>query len=220
VGAFSGPLTLSKLFVRGQLPADFKKTAPDRIRLRAFAPLEPDAEVEESLGWAVVSSPLDLELDHEKVFFGSYVNLALRIDRYRLPPALVQAHFQEACREALVKGKREALSKADKKELLARVSLRLKKRVLPSMIAFDFSWNLDTMVAYFWSQSAKAIERLSAHFETTFGLELVTNSPYMAARERSLNETQLRALDAVESTPLHAARKTRETREVQEAREE
>jgi len=75
--------------------------------------------------------------------------------------------FPGSLPEALAKGKREALSKAEKKELMARVSLRLKKRVLPNMAAFDFSWNLDTMVAYFWSQSAKAVERLSAHFEAT-----------------------------------------------------
>jgi hypothetical protein len=210
VGALSGSLTVSKLFVRGDLPADFKKTSPDRVRLRAFAPLEPDEDVDERVGWCVIASPLELKLDHEQVFWGSYVNLGLRIDRYRLPPALLQAHFQEACREALAKSKREALSKSEKKELMARVSLKLRRKVLPVMACYDFSWNLDTMVAYFWSQSARAMDRLSALFEATFGLELMTNSPYVAARERRLNEAQLGALDAAEPTPLHAARKARE----------
>ncbi len=210
MGAFSGPLTVSKLFVRGPLPADLKRTALDRIQLRAFAPLEPDDEVDERVGWCVVSSPLELKLEHEQVFWGSYVNLGLRVDRYRLPPALVQAHFQEACREALAKSKREALSKSEKKELMARVSLKLRRKVLPAMSCFDFCWNLDTMVAYFWSQSARAFDRLGTLFEATFGLELVPNSPYVAARERHLSEAKLAALDAVEATPLHAARKARE----------
>ena len=210
MGAFSGSLTVSKLFVRGQLPADFKKTSLDRIRLRAFAPLEPDDDVDERVGWCVISSPLDLDLVHEQVFWGSYVNLGLRIDRYRLPAAVLQAHFQAACREALAKSKRETLSKSEKKELMARVSLKLRRKVLPAMSCFDFSWNLDTMVAYFWSQSARSLDRLGALFEATFGLELVPNSPYVAARERHLSEAQLGALDAVEATPLHAARKARE----------
>jgi recombination associated protein RdgC len=210
VGALSGPLTVSKLFVRGQLPADFKKIAPDRIRLRAFTPLEPDEEENERMGWCVVSSPLELSLDHEQVFWGSYINLGLRIDRYRLPPAILQAHFQEACREVLAKSKRDALSKSEKKELMARVSLKLRRKVLPTMACFDFSWNLDTMVAYFWSQSAKAVDRLGALFEATFGLELAPNSPYVAARALSLGQAELEALDKTEPTPLHAARKARE----------
>ncbi|MFC1641415.1 hypothetical protein ACFL5O_01815 [Myxococcota bacterium] len=211
MGAISGSLTVSKLFVRGELPGDCKKTFPERIRLRVFTPLQPDEDSDERIGWCVVSSPLDLELDHEKIFVGSYLTLGLRIDRYRLPPPIVQAHYQEACREALARSKREALSKAEKKELMARVSLKLRRKVLPAMACFDFSWNLDTQTAFLWTQSAKVIERLSALFEATFGLELMPNSPYVAARERPLGEGQLAILEEVEATPFHAARKGRES---------
>ena len=207
MGALAGPLTVAKLSVQGQLPDDFKESFVKRIQLRAFQPLTPEEDVEERIGWTAISSPLDLELSHENVFYNSYLNLGLRVDKWRLPSTILKAHVVAAQRERLEKTGKERLSKTEKDEILARVSLRLKKKLMPTMRAFDFSWNLDTMTAWFWSQSPRTVEMLSVLFEQTFGLELVLHSPYIAATELDLTKSERAALSAVEATPFHAARR-------------
>jgi hypothetical protein len=207
VGALAGPLTVAKLSVIGELPEDFRDTFIEHIQLRVFEPLSPDEDVEERAGWCVVGSPLDLELSHESVFFNSYLNLGLRIDKWHLPTTLLKAQFEDGLRERLEKSGKERLTKTEKDELKIRLALRLKKKLIPSMKHFDFVWNLDTGVAYFWSQSPKTAELLSVLFERTFGLELALHSPYFAATELDLTKRERKALDAVDPTPFHGAKK-------------
>lgn len=207
MGAFGGPLTFSKLWVRGELPEGFRDRFVKHLRLRTFQPLSPEDDADERVGWCVVGSPMDLELGHENVYYGSYLAVGVRVDRWRLPTTVLKAEIAEATRAALAKSGRERLTKAEKDDLKLRVSSRLRKKVLPSMRAADFVWNLDAGVAYFFNQSAKAIEQLGVLFEQTFGLELALDCPYLAAVERHLSDAELEVLAAVEPAPLHAARK-------------
>jgi hypothetical protein len=207
LGAFSGPLTVSKLWVRGELPDGFRDRFIKHLRLRTFQPLTADDDADERVGWCVVGSPLELELGHENVYYGSYLAVGVRADRWRLPTTVLKAELAEATRAALAKSGRERLTKAEKDDLKQRVATRLKKKLLPSMRAADFVWNLDAGVAYFFKQSAKAIEQLSVLFEATFGLELALDCPYLAAVERRLGDSELEVLAAVEPAPLHTARK-------------
>ncbi len=207
MGALAGPLTVAKLSVRGDLPANFRDTFIEHIQLRAFEPLTPEEDVEERMGWCAVGSPLDLSLDHEKVFFNSYLNLGFRIDKWRLPTTLLQAQYEAALRERKERSGKERLTKTEKDELKLRIALRLKKKVIPTMKHFDFVWNLDTSVAYFWSQSPKTVEVLGVLFEQTFGLELALHSPYFSATQLDLTKRERKALDAVDPTPFHGAKK-------------
>jgi DNA recombination-dependent growth factor C len=200
-------LTVSKLWVRGELPDDHRDQFLKHIRRRAFEPLTPDDDTDERAGWCVVGSPLDLELDDEKVFFGSYVALGVRVDRWRLPSGLFKAQLADAMREMLTRTGRERLSRAEKDDLKLRVATRMKKKTFPAMRQTDFVWNLDRQIAFFWSHSQKTIDQLSVLFEQTFGLELALDCPYLAAVERGLSEPEVERLDAVEPTPFHAGRR-------------
>jgi recombination associated protein RdgC len=220
VGALAGPLTVAKLTVRGELPDDFRDTFIEHIQLRVFEPLTPDEEIEERMGWCVVGSPLNLELGHENVFYNSYLNLGLRIDKWQLPTTLLQAQYEGALRERLEKSGKERLTKTEKDELKLRIASRLKKKLIPTMKHFDFVWNLDTGIAYFWSQSPRAIDMLSVLFEQTFGLELALHSPYFAATELDLTKRERKALDLVDPTPFHGAKKKLDMPEKRDAEEE
>ncbi|MBN2192800.1 MAG: recombination-associated protein RdgC [Polyangiaceae bacterium] len=212
MGALAGPLTVAKFTVRGELTDDFHTTFLKAIRHRAFKPLTPDEEAEERIGWCAVGSPLDAELSHDAVFYNSYLNLGLRIDKWRLPATLLKAELNDAIAERLQKTGKERLGKTEKDELKDRIATRLKKRILPSMRHFDLVWNLDSMVLWFWSQSQKTQEQLSVLFEQTFGLELVLHSPYVAATALDLTESEAQALSTVEATPFHAAKKAERER--------
>jgi hypothetical protein len=207
LGALSGTLTVTKFFVRGSLPKDFRDRYIKSIQLRAFRPLLPDDDTESRAGWCVVSSPLDVELDHESVYYNAYLNLGLRIDAWKLPPALLKAQVEQSVRDHLAKSGRERLSRVERDTIKLRTAAKLKRKLLPAMRHFDFSWNLDAMEARCWSQSLKVHDQLSLLFEQTFGLELVPNSPYIQATQLPITESALDNLSRLDPTPFHTTRR-------------
>lgn len=204
MGALKGSISYSKHFVRGELPEGFRDTFVERIRLRSFRPLTPDEE-EPRVGWCSIENPLDVELDHNKVFFNSYLNLGLRIDRWMIPGPLFKAHFSAAEREHLAKRGRDKLTKREKEELTTVVSRRLRKQLVPVMKVIDLSWNLDSGVVRFWNQSARLVETLGEIFEDTFQLDLVAESPFTAAARLGLTEAHERAFAMLTPAVFHAA---------------
>ncbi len=193
MGALKGSISYSKHYVRGELPADFRDTFVESIRLRAFCPLGLDDD-EPRVGWCSIEDPLDCELDHGKVYFNAYLNLGLRIDRWQIPGPLFKAHFAEAERERLARRGRDKLGKREKEELTTTVSRRLRKQLIPVMKVVDLSWNLDTGVVRFWNQSPRLVEILGELFEATFGLDLVPESPFTAAARLGLAEAHEQAI--------------------------
>ncbi|MCA9644464.1 MAG: hypothetical protein KC492_27415, partial [Myxococcales bacterium] len=125
------------------------------IKLRKFEPLTAEDEESERSGWCVIDRVFDLEFDHEKVFYNSYLNIGMRVDRWRVPPALLKAQLQEAEEELKAKKGLNKLGRAQKADLKQRITIRLRKRTLPVMRAYDVSWNLDTGVVLFWSNSRR-----------------------------------------------------------------
>ncbi len=202
MGALAGSLTFTRFFVRGELPTRFRDKFVESIRLRTFEPLTPESEDQEHVGWCAVGRVLDLELDHEKVFYNSYINLGLRMDRWRVPGALLRAHLAEAEQEALEKSGRDKLGKREKAELKARIITRLRKKLMPSMKVVDMSWNLDGGVVRFFNQSPRVHEQFMALFEKTFSLELTADSPYISAERLGLRDAELHALSGVDASTL------------------
>jgi hypothetical protein len=196
-------MTYATFHVRGDVEAGFRDRFLKGIQRDAFKQLEVESEAEESVGWVAIEHPFDTELDHDSVFYNSYLNLGLRIDRWRIPAPLFRAYFTEAERKYLAETGRERLSKRDKEELKAVVTLRMKRQSIPTMKVIDLSWNLDTGVVRFWNQSAKTQEVLEELFESTFGLHLVRDTPYVVAMHTGLDEARLDALLDLEPTQVH-----------------
>lgn len=204
MGAFNGPITVSRLWIRGEPEDDFRSAYEKTIRLRTFQPLKPEDEVDERVGWCAAGQALDLELEYEKIFKTHFLTLGLRIDRYRIPPALLKAHLDEAATAYLARTGRERLSKAEKDDLVALTRTKLKRQLLPQMKVVDFVWDLSRGAGWFWSQSPTVIDKLTALFEQTFGLELDIDSPFVAARELKLGKALEPALETVQPSALHA----------------
>jgi hypothetical protein len=76
---------------------------------------------------------------------------------------------------------------------------------VPSMQAVDLVWNLERQVLYFWSRSARLMERLSELFELSFGLKLVLDSPYAAALHALEGKAMQAALQQVTLSPFQEA---------------
>jgi hypothetical protein len=202
VGALKGPLSFSRFQVRGELPSGLHETFLASIRHRAFRPLEPAEDEEERTGWCSIANPFDLDLDHSKVFFTDYLNLGLRVDRWRIPRPLLKTHLAEAERAHLEQRGREKLSRREKKELEFFVAKRLRSQVMPSMRVVDLSWNLSTGMVRFWSNASRSVDGLMELFQESFGLQLVPEGPYTTALRLGLSEKKAKRLDALEPAVL------------------
>ena len=203
MGALSGSMSASRFQVRGDLPKDVRRAYVERIRLRTFEPLAADEEAEERAGWCGLAQPFDLELTASKLFQGPYLTLGVRVDKYRFPPAVLNAELSAASQALRAKNGQEHLSRTQKTELRTRVVQRLRRKYLPSMRAFDVVWNLDKKELYSWSGSAALTGHLEALFELSFGLELVPSSPWVDALSLLTLPEQRKRLAGVELTLLH-----------------
>ena len=203
MGALNGSLTYAKYYVDGDLPADFRDSFTERVQQSTFVPLAAEDEDEERTGWCSIEHPFDLELDRHKIFFNEYLNLGYRTDKWRLPSALVKAHYTEAERKYMADQKKTKVSKREKEDIKAVVEQKLKRQLLPAMKVIDVSWNLHRGELRFWTQSAKVCELFEEFFEETFGVTLVPETAYTSATEYELGDKELGLLEQIEATTFH-----------------
>ncbi|HLV64217.1 MAG TPA: hypothetical protein VKY73_00325 [Polyangiaceae bacterium] len=193
---------MTRFFVRGAPPSDLRKPFLAAIRLRAFQPLDPDGEASEASGWCVLDRPFDLEFEPDKVFEDRFLLLGFRIDRFRVPPAMVRAQMADEEARALARSGKNRLSRNERLELRDKIVRRLRKKLAPSTRTVDVVWDLDGGTVLFFSHSKRVLADFCALFEKTFRLELDEDSPYRAALRANLPRALLRELERVEPTSL------------------
>jgi DNA recombination-dependent growth factor C len=203
VGALSGSLSYSRFFVEGELPPDFKTLYTQAVQQRAFEPLEAESDDEERLGWCNIEHPLDMEFDQTKLFYNEYLNIALRVDKWRIPGGILKAYCTEYERKYLAKNNKEKLGRNEKEDIKAVVTRDLKNKLLPSMKTIDVSWNYHTGVVRFWNQSANTCEVFMELFEKTFEVRLVPDNPYIGALQYEMDDQNTERLAEIEVTVFH-----------------
>ncbi len=179
-GVLKGSITFLKFKVEGELPDDVRQKYMARIRTRAFRPLTPEDEDDVSVGWVPIERPFDDEVVFrtDGVFFGEYLNLGLRLDRWKFPAPLVKARMAAAERAWKQKTGKERISKAEKTELRDLVMRKLRREGVPVTTGFDFSWNMTTGELRFFGRSKNVVEHFYELFEKTFSLRLIPSAPY------------------------------------------
>ena len=207
MGARGGTLTFTRFFTQGALPKDLRRKFLEAAKLRVFEPLKPEDEALEATGWCVMERPFDLELDSAKMFHDSFVLLGFRVDRYRIPGALLKSQIADEEQRQLARGKKTKLSRNEKLEIKDRVVMRLRKKVIPTSKAIDLCWHLDTGVVLFFGHSKRMILDFMALFEKTFGLQLLEDSPHAAATRAELPRELERAFKQIEPLSFSSGRK-------------
>jgi hypothetical protein len=192
--------------VKGALPRDLRERFLKAVRLRAFQPLEPDDEAVEASGWCVLERPFDLEFHSDNVYEDRYLLLGFRIDRYRVPGAMLRAMMADEEQRLLARSGKNRLSRNERLELKAKIVLKLRRKIAPSTKAIDVVWDLDGGVVLFFSHSRRVLTDFSALFEKTFALPLVEDSPYVAAERLELSARLSRALARIEPVRLSRTR--------------
>jgi len=209
LGVSRGALTFTRLFVQGKPPKDLRKRYLEAVRLRKFMPLAPEDEASEAIGWCVIERPFDLDFQPDRMFYDRFVQLGLRVDKWKIPGVLMRSQIADEQQRMLSRAGREKLTRAEKEDIKLRVIGRLRKKILPTSRAFDVLWDLDAGTVLLFTHSARTTEEFAALFETTFGLELQADSPYAAAGRAQLSPAMLKLFEKVEPLSFSAGRKAK-----------
>lgn len=188
--------------MKGAPPRDFRQRYLKAIRLRTFVPLKVDDENVESSGWCVMERPFELEFDAGNVYEDQFLVLGLRIDRFRIPAAIIRSQLQQEEQRLLAQSGKNRVSRNERLELKDKIVLKLRKKFTPSTRVLDMVWDLDAGVVMFFTHSRRTLADFAALFEKTFGLELEEDSPYLAASRGGLPESLVRRLTDVEPVRL------------------
>lgn len=205
MGVLKGSISYAKFHVRGALPEEVHQRYMARIRARGFKPLTPEDEGDAAVGWVPVERPFDDEISFraEGVFFANYLNLALRIDRWKFPSSVVKAKMAAAERAYKQKNNKERISRAEKAELREAVEKKLRRDGEPTTKTADFTWNLDTGELRLFGKSVLVVEHFLELFEKTFQLRLLPAGPYVTGIAADLPKGLDRVLAETEPTSFH-----------------
>ncbi len=202
MGALRGSLTFSRFFVWGEVPPDLATASLTPIGAFTLRPLTPEEDDFERHGWCSIQDGMDLELDHEKVFFNEYLCLGLRVDKWVVPKPLLEMHLREA--EAKLREQKglERLGRKAKADLKLMITKKLRRNLVPLTKTVDLVWNVNTGVVHFFSQAAKLQELMMEIFEKTFHVRLLPESPAVAAERAGMSDEESHSLDKLEPTTL------------------
>ena len=202
LGVFRGSLTFSRFFVAGDIPDDIAGASLQRIRANAFRDLVPEEDDNSRHGWCALQDVMDVDLDHEKVFWNEYLSLGLRIDTWVVPKPLLTAHLRTAEAALLERKGLERIGKKARAELKLAVLRKLRRQLVPSTKSVDLIWNTKSHIALFFSQSPRIHLLAQELFEKTFGLRLIPETPGTAAERWGLDERLDKIWSNLEPTVL------------------
>lgn len=208
MGVLKGAISYAKFQVKGELPDELHQKFMARIRTRTFKPLAPEDADDLSVGWVPVERPFDDEISFrtDGVFFGSYLNLAMRLDQWKFPSTLVKSKMAAAERAYMQKTGKERISKGEKAELKELVLRKLRRDGIPVTKTVDFTWNTVSGELRFFGKSKVILEHFFELFEKTFAVKLTPATAYTIGMALGLPKKLEDALATVEPAVLHAGR--------------
>ncbi len=190
MGLLSSSVSISRFYIKGEMPSDYKEQYPLQIRRHSFRELDEDSAEERSAGWVNLMDMLDNKFIGEEFFKENFITMSLRIDVRKVPQKALKYYCIKAENEQKARLNKEYLAKAARQEIKERIYFQLLKRVIPQGNVYDMIWNLNQHTVIFSSQSNPVCEEFSKLFKNTFGLSLIALFPYTIAA-RHMTESQL-----------------------------
>ncbi len=174
--ALRGSLTARRYRTTGELPKDVRGRIVRGLRSHAFAPIDPDSDLEKSVGWVCLRDGEDADFSADKVFSGERVLLGLRIDVLKPPAGEVRREITRRERE---RGK--AFSRGEKTALKAEIVRKLRKRSFVRTRVLDLVWAPTPKDGagrlHFFSRTKAANEAMVELFAKSFGLAIDAEGP-------------------------------------------
>jgi recombination associated protein RdgC len=200
MGALKGSMTTTAYFARGELPTDFQGVYLQAMTKYRFRDIDVNGDSSESLGWVVAENPFDTDFDLNRVLFGSYLLMSLRVDKIRIPSNVLKLHLHQAVAEAAKELGQEELSRDQKEELKEMVEKQLRRRALPSITTYDVVWNMDRNMVWLFTGSKTLRDSFESLFTDTFGFALIPRTPYTQLSQTGTSPEDLDHLLQLEQT--------------------
>ncbi len=205
MGALGGTLTVTRFYVDGEIPIDFKDLFISRLERHAFKPLDPSSDIDETVGWVNTFDPFSTAFVLNDVLWGNYLLATIRHDAIRLPATAFKLHLKKAMQDYMKKTGKERLSRAETDEIRDQLEKQLKKQMLPSIRTYDVVWNMDRQCLWLWSTNKKVKEQFLELFEESFEMSLHEQNPFMQLKALGFEKELLDSLTQLEPASLSAA---------------
>lgn len=181
MGLLKGAATLSRYKVACQA-AGFWDFVDRRVRANVFVSID-DGTEEISVGWCSAHDALDTGLAYAAYRLEPYLLLGMRVDRRRVPGALLRKlHRQEVAKaRALREGR--PLSRAEREDLKEKVRLDLLRRTVPSTVLVEMIWNTSNGELWVATASRGLLDLFEGLFRRTFDVVPVPRIPWLLAEE-------------------------------------
>ncbi|MBI4799702.1 MAG: recombination-associated protein RdgC [Desulfarculus sp.] len=184
MGLFKGAVSLSRYQVACEVKG-FWDFVDRRVRANLFVDID-DSTEEISVGWCSAHDALDTEktwLAYAGYRLEPHLVLGMRVDRRRVPGALLRKlHRQEVAKaRALREGR--PLSRTEREDLKEKARLDLLLRTVPSTVLVEVVW--DTKRGELWVATASRglLDYFEDLFRRTFDAVPVPRIPWLLAGE-------------------------------------
>lgn len=204
MGFAAGPVSFQRFAISGPLPEDVTDEFIEKLATRAFGRVPPQAD-DSQLGWIGPRHLFETDLAAEPIAHGRFAHLALRIDRLKAPPNVVNAYVQMEEEALLAASGREFLAKHEKRQARVLAKERAEQEQKAGSFrrsnAYPVLIDLQEKTLFLGNTGAAVGEKLMALFGDTFGASLEPLDASQIAAQLMVAANNTRALDQL--VPMH-----------------
>ncbi len=202
MGIIKGSLTLTRYQVRGDLPAETASWLDERIKRHKFRDIEEGTE-ELAAGWVSPHDFLDTEFAFASWSLDPFVMLGLRVDRRRLPAALVRKYARLEMQRARRASETGRLGRSQREELKERARLDLLRRLPPETALFDVCWDTAGHRVLLGSATGWVREVFEELFTRCFELRILAQTPWELVSRLAAGDQARRQLEGLSPMSLY-----------------
>lgn len=182
----SGTVSYQRFLVDGRLADDISDEFVAALNRRSFARAVAQSDSTQ-FGWIGPTHLFETDLVAERIAFGAFAHLAVRLDRARVPSNVLRSYIRMEEETALEASGREYLSKGEKRAAketaLQRAERELAGGAFRRMQSYPVVINLQHKEVLLGNTGAGLADRFMQLFADTFGAGLKPADPdHLAAR--------------------------------------
>lgn len=193
----SGSVSFRRYFVSGKAPKDITEPFIEALNSKSFGRLGVASD-NTQVGWITTRHLFDTELHAGRIAVGRFAHLAMRMDRYAPPAAIVKSYVRLEEQAMLEAKGRQFLSPGERKQARETGRMRAEQEArggaFRRISSFPVLIDLESRVVCFGNTNVLAGDKFLELFEDTFNCSLDPATPERVAfralqpagRERSL----------------------------------
>lgn len=200
----SGPVSFQRFSITGPMPEECDDVLINALNEHAFGRMPPRPD-DVQLGWIGPGHLFESKITPERIAFGSYVHVAMRVDTLKVPPNVLRAYVRMEEETALEATGREFLSRGEKRKARAaavdRAEAEARDGGFRRMASVPVLIDLAHRVAYLGATGTGVADQFMLLFSETFGAAIESMTPEFLAVRIAEQAKGTRALESL--APFH-----------------